>query len=128
MVYLAAPYGGKKENLEKITQVLKILATRDPKQTYFSPIHAFGTLYDDVSYLQGMDMCLHMLDKSDEVYFLKGWEESRGCAIEYGYANARGITSVVIDIHSEINEQSHEESIEYIETLFEVKHRHRLPF
>jgi hypothetical protein len=37
-----------------------------------------------------MKICFSLIDHADELYFLKGWEESRGANQEYGYAFASG--------------------------------------
>jgi hypothetical protein len=37
-----------------------------------------------------MKICFSLIDQADELYFIKGWEESRGANQEYGYAFASG--------------------------------------
>lgn len=38
-----------------------------------------------------MKICLLLLGECDRIFFIPGWEKSRGANQEYGYAAARGI-------------------------------------
>jgi len=90
-IYVAHPYGGKPENKEKVENIIKELAIKDPLTLYISPIHAVGYLYNDVDYLQGMDYCFELLSLCDELILCKGWENSRGCNMEKAFAEKHGI-------------------------------------
>lgn len=86
MVYVAAPYGEKEENKNKVEMIIKALVRENPEKTHVSPIHSFGHLYSDVDYDTGMGYCLELLSKCEEMILCKGWCNSRGCLIEKEYA------------------------------------------
>ena len=44
---------------------------------------------DSIDHAQYMQIALAMLDACDAVYFLDGWEKSRGARMEYDYARAK---------------------------------------
>ena len=45
---------------------------------------------DGLSHEAYMQVCEAMIDRSDAIYQLPGWKESRGARHEYGYAYATG--------------------------------------
>lgn len=91
-VYVAHPYGGNEDNKYRVEEIVKALASAEGKGTcLISPIHTFGFLYDTVSYVQGMDMCLDLLSTCDELVLCPGWENSKGCLMEYAYAKGKEI-------------------------------------
>lgn len=49
-----------------------------------------ATLPQGLSDAAYMPICLKMIDAADEVYMLKGWEESKGARIEEAYARYQG--------------------------------------
>ena len=113
MIYLAAPYGGKKENLKKAEEAIKKLlrykgvypigpTTKVIEGPIVSPIHTFGFLYDDIEYLPGMDMCLGLLSNCRQIIFIDGWEKSRGCQIEIGYATGKNMPVYFYDVEKDI--------------------------
>lgn len=57
-----------------------------------NPALVCSNLPRETEYEEYMQMALCMLEMCDTVYFLKGWEESRGSNREYGYAIAKGKT------------------------------------
>ena len=103
IVYVGGAYGGKEENKKLIEDAIKDLKEKrmsrvgnglhysSSNTVYFSPVHAFGWQYEETDYLEGLDYCLAMLDKCDELLLLDNWLESTGAKIEYGFAKAKGI-------------------------------------
>lgn len=43
---------------------------------------------DAFTHNEYMELCMLLLSKCDYIYLMKGWEESAGANIEYGYAVA----------------------------------------
>jgi hypothetical protein len=91
LIYVAHPFNGEKENVEKVEKIIRRLLTDNPDTVFLSPLHATGFYYHDVPYDVGMEHCLEMLRRCDELWLCEGWENSRGCGIEYSYARGTGI-------------------------------------
>ena len=89
LIYCSHKFGGKMENAKAVELKIKRLQLADPKNTYISPIHAFGFMYDTVSYEDGIGMCLDLLNKCDKMVVLSG--ESEGVNIEIEYCIAARI-------------------------------------
>lgn len=82
-VYLAHPYGGDRENIEKAGMLARVLKEAHPDWIIFSPLHNFAWVtYDETKREEQMKNCLTMLEACDGVYFAKGWEYSLGCVVE----------------------------------------------
>ena len=91
LIYLAHPFGGKQENIEKVQKIIADLIWQIPDHTFYSPLHATGFLYDKLNYIDGMDHCFEVLSRCDELWLCDGWQESRGCNMEYAFAKGKGI-------------------------------------
>lgn len=92
IIYISHPYSGKKENVELIEKKVQQLIKENPNILYVSPVHCFGYLYDAVSYEEGIDMCLALLEKCDEMWIISDfYENSKGCLIERSFAQSKGI-------------------------------------
>lgn len=86
LIYISHPYGGLKENKLSVEGIIKNLAVKHPENTYISPIHCFGFMYDLVNYETGLEMCLRLLDKCEKMLVFGDWKSSRGCTAEVLYA------------------------------------------
>lgn len=91
LIYLAHPYGGDPANVEKVEQIIKKLLHRFPALTFYSPLHALGFVYSQLTYMDGMEHCFEALSRCDELWLCAGWEHSRGCNMEYAYAKGKGM-------------------------------------
>lgn len=91
LVYLAHPYGGDEKNVTDAMQLVRRLVKNFPGRVFLSPLQATGFYYDDIPYLIGMEHCLTMLDKADELWLCKGWQDSKGCCMEWAVAKIKGI-------------------------------------
>jgi len=85
LVYICHEFGGKQENVEKVTKLIRKLIKSYPSICFLSPIHATGFLYTDVSYEKGMEYCLTLLDMCDEMWTFGSKSDSKGCRIEKEY-------------------------------------------
>ena len=89
LIYISHEYGGKQENKDRIELIIKQLIQQYPDCIFISPVHCFGFLYDDVDYDTGMNYCLELLSKCDEMWICS--EYSRGVLLEYNYCIEHGI-------------------------------------
>ena len=83
LIYCSHKFGGKLENAKAAELKIKKLQLADPSNTYISPIHAFGFMYNDMDYDAGLRLCLDLLRKCDKMVVLS--EKSKGVEIEIGY-------------------------------------------
>ena len=91
MIYIAHPFGGDPENVTKVEAIILDLVLKIPDHTFYSPLHTTGFLYDSLDYLDGMDHCFEALSRCDELWLCEGWQDSRGCNMEYAFAKGKGI-------------------------------------
>lgn len=91
LVYVAHPYQNKASNKKSVELIIKELSLKNPSKVYVSPIHAFGFLYNTVSYDKGMFYCLSLLDECDSAIFCKSWETSKGCRLEMEFCKENNI-------------------------------------
>ena len=89
LIYCSHKFGGKLENAKAAEVKIKRLQLADPSNTYISPIHAFGFMYNDVSYEDGIDMCLDLLAKCDKMIVLS--EMSKGVSAEIKFCTENEI-------------------------------------
>lgn len=90
VVYISHAYGGDPSNKEKVEKTIRLLQMRHPSYLFISPIHAFGFLYDNVTYEAGLDMCLYLMGICEEVWVI-GEEKSKGVKREIKHAKILGI-------------------------------------
>lgn len=89
VVYLAHPYGGDEANVEDAKQITRQLVKKFPGTVFLSPLQATGFYYNDIPYLQGMEHCLELLSRCDELWLCDEWQDSKGCCMEYAAALMR---------------------------------------
>ena len=97
LIYIAHPYGGKQENVNKVQSIILDRALKLTDHTFYSPLHTTGFLYEELSYLDGMEHCFEALSRCDELWLCEGWEKSRGCNLEYAFAKGKGIPIELIN-------------------------------
>ncbi len=83
LIYCSHKFGGKLENAKAAETKIKKLQLENPSNTYISPIHAFGFMYDDMDYDVGLRLCLDLLAKCDMMLILS--EMSKGVRAELKY-------------------------------------------
>lgn len=91
IVYISHPYGAKKENEEKVANIINKLQEQYPTYLFLSPIHLFSYAYHEVDYQVGIDKCLWLLEKADEMWIYGDWQNSKGCNMEIEYCKEFGI-------------------------------------
>jgi len=75
MIYCAYKYGGDESNKKRCEDIIKKLQLNDLENTYISPIHALGFMYDTISYDDGMELCFDLLSACDELLVLSELSE-----------------------------------------------------
>lgn len=85
VVYIAGPITGRPDYRYEFFAAEKAIWERG--DIALNP----ASLPQGMSQRQYMRICLAMLDCADEVWYLPGWEESRGASIEHSYAEYVGI-------------------------------------
>lgn len=89
LIYCSHRYGGEERNRDAVAEKILELQMCDPENTYISPIHCFGFMYDTLDYDDGMACCLDLLSVCDELLVLS--DESEGVRREIAFAKKRGI-------------------------------------
>jgi hypothetical protein len=85
VIYVAHPFQGKPENVASVEKIIRKLIKLYPDYVFFSPLHATGYYYFEKTYEEGMKDCIELLSRCDELWLCNGWEESKGCNIEYNW-------------------------------------------
>ena len=91
-VYLAHPYSGLEGNKLEIERYIKILNASPNAEKYeiVSPVHTFEKEYEELPYLEGIELCFALLDTCNVLLFPEDiFMTSKGCCMEYGYAVAQ---------------------------------------
>ena len=83
LIYCSHKFGGKLENAKAAELKIKRLQLANPSNTYISPIHTFGFMYNDMEYDVGLRLCLDLLSKCDMMFVLS--EMSKGVRAELKY-------------------------------------------
>lgn len=100
LIYIAHPFGGKQENVQRVETIIKkLLAVLPDNYTFYSPLHATGFLYNIMPYERGMEHCFEVLSRCDELWLCEGWENSRGCRMEKEYAEKHNIPISYVKEH-----------------------------
>lgn len=82
VIYISHPYGGIKENKEKVETIIIRLQKKYPTYLFISPIHAFSYQYHKADYETGIKKCLWLLHYCDEMWVYGNWKRSKGCCRE----------------------------------------------
>lgn len=97
IVYISHPYNGLKDNEEKAANIIIKLQKQHPDYLFVSPIHSFSFAYDNVDYGTGLNMCLWLLEKCDEMWVFGDWSTSKGCNREIKYCEENKISIVFME-------------------------------
>lgn len=96
LIYVAHPFLGKSENVQKVEGIIKQLIRVHPNYSFYSPLHAVGFLYNLMDYKSGMKHCFTTLRRCDELWLCHGWEKSVGCNMEVAHAKEYGIPIYIV--------------------------------
>ena len=70
LIYCAHYYGGKENVKDSAEEKIRRLQLDDLQNTYISPIHALGYLYEYMDYNTGMELCYDLLMVCDKLLVL----------------------------------------------------------
>lgn len=98
-IYISHPYNGLEKNKRSVENLILNLITKYPQYMFVSPIHSFGFAYQKLPYDKGIEECLWLLDKCDEMWLCGDYLKSDGCNIEKKYCEANNIP---VSIYSEV--------------------------
>lgn len=97
-VFISQPMNGNTNNEIKVVraEITEKLRKRYGTQ---EPVEVINSFFEDAPHdakpLWFLGKSLEMLSTADVAYFAKGWDEARGCTIEYDCAIKYGIPVVV---------------------------------
>ena len=91
LIYIAHPFGGKDENFILAKKYIMALQECHRGKAFISPVIAYGHCYHAHSYERGINMCLDLLAKCDELWILGDDGESKGVKIEREWAKEHGM-------------------------------------
>lgn len=91
VVYVAHKFQNDINNIKRVEDIISKLVELYPNYLFISPIHSFQFLYTKVDYQTGLDMCLFLLDKCDELWIMDDYKDSIGVNGELEYAKRNGI-------------------------------------
>ena len=89
LIYVATPFGGKAKNYRFTKKLIKKLTKCHPNLCFVSPILAFGHMYNDMPYEDGMRLCYTLLDVCTSIWIFGG---SKGVSLEREFAQKYNIT------------------------------------
>jgi hypothetical protein len=89
-VYISGPITGTNDYMERFDRVaLDVFGRYDC--TVINPAYINSMLPNDTTHAEYMRTSIAMLSMCDTIYMMRGWENSKGCKIEYAYAKKNGI-------------------------------------
>lgn len=93
LIYIAHPFGGDDVNRKACEDLIRKLTTNcNNSYVFVSPVLNFGHMYVNVDYIEGINLCLDLLNACDGLLLAGDWHISRGCMAEYAFAMAKEIT------------------------------------
>ena len=97
IIYIAHEFNGDPANVKKVEAIILQLIKLYPDYTFYSPLHATGFFYFAKSYEEGMKDCIEMLSRCDEIWFAGYWQNSKGCSIEFNWADEHHMPIKFVD-------------------------------
>lgn len=89
-VYISGPVTGTGDYMERFARAERCL--RAEGHTVINPAKVGAQLPAGTAHEEYMKISLAMLDMCNMAFMLEGWQECKGCGIEFEYAYEHGIT------------------------------------
>lgn len=97
LVYICHPYSSNPGiNRDRFEKIFKFIRKNFEEIIPFSPVHAFGDLYDDAKEedrKEILKLCTGVLKRCDEIWVFGDWQNSEGCRLEVKTAEESGISA-----------------------------------
>lgn len=90
VIYISHPSSGKRKNKIIVEKTIRKLVKQYPNYLFISPISCFDFLYKEVDYNKGLNYCLWLLEKCDEIWVYGDYLTSVGCKREIERATELG--------------------------------------
>lgn len=90
IVYLSGPMTGTADYKERFQRAQEQLETKGVQVINPAKLADCFSSLDWLRYLDILKLDFKLIDMADAVGLLPGWEGSRGCMAEYGYAKGTG--------------------------------------
>lgn len=97
VVYISHPFQGKAENIKHVEDLILGLERVFPTYLFLSPIHLFCFEYGITPYEEGLEKCLWLLNKSDEVWVFGDYTSSTGCKAEIKFCENNEIPVKIME-------------------------------
>ena len=91
VIYVSHPYGGVAKNKKKIETLLLSFIKQYPNYLFLSPVHCFGFAYNVLNYTDGLNECLWLLERADEMRVCGDYRSSKGCQAEIEFCKSHKI-------------------------------------
>ncbi len=88
-IYISGAISNNPNYKEDFERAEDYLQKEYPSAEIINPALVNSCLPKSTTHEEYMRMSFCMMDMCDSVYFIKGWEESKGANQEYGYALAK---------------------------------------
>lgn len=85
LIYISHPYSGLEENSKEIEEIMfKLCSNKEiiKNNCFVSPVHNYGYMYSKLSYDDGLQLCLDLLNRCDFMILFGDWQQSKGCTAE----------------------------------------------
>ena len=88
-IYISGAITGTTDYEERFAEVEEKLKTQGYE--VINPAKVGSALQENTSHEEYMTISFALMDICNAVYFMPGWQQSRGCNQEYGYAIAKNM-------------------------------------
>lgn len=95
-VYISGPITGVEDYKDKFLKAAEFLSKKG--YDVINPTVIDG-IFPDLEYEEYMKLDIALLDLSDAIYMMNGWEKSCGASREYGYALEAGKQIMMEELH-----------------------------
>lgn len=89
-IYISGPITGTTGYMERFQEIEDRMAAAGI--VAINPAKVNAQLPNTLSHAEYMKTSLAMLDMCEAIYMLDGWQQSKGCSIEFEYAYEHGIS------------------------------------
>lgn len=89
-IYISGPITGTTDYMERFARMQEALEGMG--HTVVNPAKVNAELPEGTTHEEYMTMCRPMIDMCEVVLMMEGWQQSKGCRMEFDYATKKRIT------------------------------------